>query len=76
MNKANSNKLTRAERLLLRAMMNLKNKKNNPNPKFLTEAHKKNSEAAIKQIAEWKETPSTLEEILEKQRKRDQQAKS
>ncbi len=42
---------------------------------YLTEAHKKNSEAAMKQIAEWKKTPTPLNEILGKQKIREQQAK-
>lgn len=45
-------------------------------PIYLTEAHQKNSEAAMAQIKIWQETTFTLDEILEKQRVRDQQAKN
>ena len=38
-------------------------------PKFLTKAHQENYEKGMKQIAEWKKTPSTLEEMLAKLRK-------
>lgn len=44
--------------------------------KYLTEAHKRNEQAAAKQIAEWQSNPAPLEKILERQRKRDQQAKN
>jgi hypothetical protein len=36
--------------------------------KYLTEAHKRNSEAAIKQIKEWKKSPVNLENALKKLR--------
>ena len=43
-------------------------------PEYLTEAHRKNEEAAKKQIAEWQANPAPLSEILERQRKRELQA--
>lgn len=42
------------------------------NQKYLTEAHKKNSEAAMKQIEQWQQNPPPLNDILERQKKRDQ----
>jgi hypothetical protein len=40
---------------------------------YLTEAHRKNEEAGEKQIEEWQKTPLILEEIMQKQREREQQ---
>lgn len=36
--------------------------------KYLTEAHRQNSEAAIKQIKKWKKSPTNLEIALKKLR--------
>jgi len=41
-------------------------------PTYLTEAHRKNSEAAMAQIAEWQKSPPTLEQALKNQRKREE----
>ena len=45
------------------------------NQTFLTDAHKKNSEAAMMQIEQWQQNPAPLNDILERQKKRDQQTK-
>ena len=63
--------MTREERLSLIAFKNVMEKKKVQETIYLTEAHKKNSEAAMKQIADWKKTPSTLKSILEKQKNRE-----
>lgn len=60
----------RADRILLKVMMDRKKKAQEP--QFLTEAHKKNEEAAAKQIEEWQTSPPTLEEALKKQREREE----
>lgn len=49
---------------------------NNAIGNYLTEAHKINSEAAMKQIEEWKKSPTSLEEIMQKQKIREKQAKT
>ena len=38
---------------------------------YLTEAHRKNSEAAMKEIEKWQKNPAPLEEILKRQRERE-----
>ena len=68
---------TRGQKLLLKIMMERKEAMEaKQKPIYLSEAHRKNSEVAMEQIKIWQETPFTLDEILEKQRIRDQQAKN
>ncbi len=68
---------TRDYRLLLEEMIERnEDMEADQKPIYLTAAHRKNSEAAMAQIKIWQETPFTLDEILEKQRIRDQQAKN
>ena len=43
--------------------------------KYLTEAHRMNSEAIMKETAEARKTPRDLEEVLKSQKAREEQAK-
>lgn len=43
---------------------------------YLTEAHRKNSEAAIKQIQAWKKSPTDYEKLLKQMRENAKDSKS
>lgn len=40
-------------------------------PKFLTEAHRKNYEKGMEQIKKWSNSSATLEEIMQRQKERE-----
>jgi len=73
MNKDNENTpdkkpLTRGQRILLDVMMKRKKSKEAEQPTYLTEAHQKNSEAVMKEIAESKKSPTDWEEESKRQK--------
>lgn len=43
----------------------------NQEPKYLNEAHRKNEEGAMKQIAKWQKSPAPLKDILKRQKERE-----
>lgn len=64
--------LTETQRAKIQAHLNLSKKQQQSKPQYLSEAHKKNSEAAMDQIAKWQANPPTTEQALERQRIREE----